>query len=119
MPNIQVGCLLPNGLTIKVGPKDQEKSITLRGANTAMRRDFITKGEVGITEVDEDLFKDWMQRHKDYDPVKRGLIFSHAKPDSVTSMAKEKKDVPTIDGINPKDPGKGIKAFDPKNPDAE
>lgn len=101
MPQITVGCKLPNGLHLDHGGK----RVTLKGSNSAL-----VIGGHGITEgVDKDLFDAWMAAHKDYQPVKAGLIFAHDKKANVEAEAKEKATNKSgFEGLNPDKPMPGI-----------
>ncbi len=82
MAQVTVGCKLPNGLIIRHG----EHRVMLHGSNHSE-----VIGGHGITHgVDAEFFEAWMGAHKDYEPVKQGLIFAHAKEANVRAEAKEK-----------------------------
>lgn len=107
MPQISVGCKLPNGLHLDHGGK----RVTLNGSNAS-----VVIGGHGITEgVDADFFDAWMKAHEDYQPVKQGLIFAHGKTASVQAMAKERASNKSgFEGLNPDAPAPGIKPADKK-----
>ncbi len=102
MPQITVGCKLPNGLHLDHGGK----RVTLKGSNAS-----VVIGGHGITEgVDKDFFDAWMEAHKDFQAVKQGLIFAHGKKANVEAEAKEKATNPSgFEGLNPDAPAPGIK----------
>ena len=100
MPQVTVGCKLPNGLHLD----HMGKRVTLNGFNTS---DVI--GGHGLTVVDKEFFEGWMTAYKDYAPVKQGLIFAHDKEANTRSEALEKIDNKSgFEGIDPAKPGPGI-----------
>jgi hypothetical protein len=118
MPEVvSVGCKLPNGLHLDIRadkPKDWKNGdpmppvtqrITLKGRNEAR-----VIGGDGITEnVPKDVFDRWMAEHKDYAPVAKGLIFTHAKTAGVEAMAAERVDLKTgFEPTDPEKPGPGL-----------
>lgn len=101
MATVTIGCKLPNGIHL-----DHEgKRVTLNGANSSR-----VIGGHGITErVDKAFWDAWLAIHKDYEPVKRGLIFAQNSTRNAEAEAKEKQDNPSgLEGINPDKPGRGI-----------
>jgi hypothetical protein len=47
-------------------------------------------------------WEEWLKTHSDWDAVKNGLVFAHAKADSVEGMRLDRKDART--GLEPIDP---------------
>ncbi len=95
-----VGCKLPGGLIIN----HMGKTHTLLGSNST---EII--GGYGLTVVDKELFDAWHDAHRDYQPVKQGLIFAHEKPDSAKSIAKERTKVKSgFEGLDPNAPAPGL-----------
>ncbi len=107
MPQVTVGCKLPNGVIIKMG----HQRVHLQGENSAM-----VIGGHGITHgVDKELFDAWMEKHKDYEPVKQGLIFAHEKEVNTRAEATEKiKNKNGAERLDPEKPAPGIKKADDK-----
>ncbi|MDE3023343.1 MAG: hypothetical protein KGI54_16090 [Pseudomonadota bacterium] len=109
MATVTVGCKLPHGLILEIG----KQKYVLNGAHTAQVLGF--NGErIGITHnVDKDFFDKWMETHKEYQPVKAGLIFAHEKEANVIAEGKEKKKVKTgFEAIDPDKPGGVIQKGD-------
>lgn len=116
MPTVSVACKIPNGLTIKLGGKP----FTLNGSNVAftpspnrIMMPGVSPGGFGIThDVDQALFDEWLAKHKDYGPVKDGLIFASAKPNDVKAQALEKKDLKSgLEALDPDKPAPGMKKY--------
>ncbi|WP_048996416.1 hypothetical protein [Burkholderia multivorans] len=100
MPFVTVGCKLPNGLHIEVNGK----RVTLNGSNSSN-----VIGGHGLTQVDAEFFAKWLEDHKDYAPVKAGLIFAHEKSVNAEAEAKEKANNKSgLEGIDPENPGASI-----------
>lgn len=101
---VTVGCKLPNGLHLD----HNGKRVTLNGTNSG---NLI--GGHGLTVVDKDFFDAWLAGHKDYAPVKAGLIFAHANENNARAEAKEKeKNKSGLEGLDPEKPAPGIKKAD-------
>ena len=106
MSTVTVGCKLPNGLIIEL----DEQRVVLNGANSS---NLI--GGFGLTEVNKPLFDAWLEKHKDYEPVKQGLIFAQEKPANAQAEARDKAELKNgFEGIDPKKPAKGIAPMDNK-----
>lgn len=104
MPQVIVGCKLPNGLHLDYAGK----RVTLNGSNSAE-----VIGGHGLTMVDKEFFEGWLKERHDYAPVKAGLIFAHDKESNARAEAKEKASNPSgFEGVNPDKPGKDIKPLD-------
>lgn len=101
MAIVNVACKLPNGLIIEHQGKRQE----LKGANTSE----LING-FGVTAMDADLYNAWLGAHKEFPPVKNGLIFAQASESSIKSQTREHEAVETgSEGIDPENPGKKAK----------
>ncbi len=97
---VVVGCKLPNGIIIH----HMGKAHTLLGSNSS---DIV--GGYGMTVMDKELFDAWYDAHKDYQPVKQGLIFAHEKPESAKAIAKERGKVKSgFEGLDPNAPAPGL-----------
>ena len=97
---LTVGCKLPQGLHLD----HAGKRVTLNGTNST---EII--GGHGLTLVDKEFFDAWYDAHRDYAPVKQGLIFAHDKEASVKAEAREKASHKSgFEGINPDKPGHGV-----------
>ena len=105
MPYVTVGCKLPNGIHLD----HMGKRVTLNGSNSSS-----LIGGHGLTEgVDKEFWDAWLADHKDFDPVKQGLIFAHEKDANTKAEAKEKTNTKT--GMEPLDadkPAPGIKPME-------
>jgi hypothetical protein len=101
MPQVTVGCKLPQGIHLD----HAGKRVTLNGYNTS---EII--GGHGLTTVDKEFFDAWKAEHKDFEPVKQGLIFAHEKESNTRAEAKEKANNKSgFEGIDPNAPGKDLK----------
>lgn len=101
---VTVACKLPHGLQCTVG----NQTIVLRGANAP---DAVVG--FGLTHVPEDFWNEWSTQHRNYEPLKKGLIFAHAKTRNVRAEAEEKKDLKTgLEQLNPNGIVAGIKPDD-------
>lgn len=106
MSTVTVGCKLPNGLVIEL----DEQRVVLNGANSSA-----IIGGFGMTEVNKALFDAWLAKHKDYEPVKQGLIFAQEKPANAQAEAKDKAKLKSgFEGLDPKKPAEGIEPMDLK-----
>jgi hypothetical protein len=104
MPQVTVGCKLPNGLHLD----HAGKRVTLNGTNST---EII--GGHGLTLVDKEFFDAWYETHREYPAVKQGLIFAHDKEGSTRAEAKEKASNKSgFEGINPEKPGHGVTKLD-------
>lgn len=127
MPNtVFVGCKLPSGLyldradteaTPGIAP-DESQRVMLNGTSSVTDRSGLIlpySGGYGVTEVDADFFNDWMARHKDYPPVKNGLIFVVDKEADARKEARGRAGVQNgFEGANPDKPGPGVEKADKK-----
>lgn len=93
MPNITVGCKLPNGLILQLN----DKTVSLNGF---MKGRAI--GGYGLTEgVDEAFFNEWIKSHSDMLVVKNELIFKQKNLKEAKSQAKDTADKKS--GLEPLD----------------
>lgn len=96
---VWVGCKLPSGLILDVdgpgGQVDLEKRVVLNGTNSAMVGGIVdpNSGGYGLTEVDGEFFENWLQSHRDYAPVKAGLIFQVANEGDAKKEARARAKV--------------------------
>lgn len=102
-PVVYVGCKLPSGLQIQVG----EQSFVLQGTNAAG-----AVGGYGITAVPKDLWDVWYSEHKQFEPIKRNLIFAQDKEAGANDMAREQSGIKGIEGVNADNPAPGAKKAD-------
>lgn len=107
---IRVACKLPNGL--KVDHTDENGKVhefTLKGANDP---NAITG--FGVTDVDADLFKDWMAKTgQDFPPVQHDLIFALPEKDGEGKVKERAKDKRVRSGAEPIDPTKPARGIEP------
>lgn len=104
MSTVTVACKLPNGLVLDLAGVDQK--FILNGAH----HEEAIAGH-GMTEVDEDFWNKWSQIYKDFEPLKKELIFAQGGERSAAAKAKEQKGNKTgLEGLDPKKPAPGIEA---------
>lgn len=109
MPTTRVACKLPAGLIVDHETKDGRKGkFQLNGASHSS-----AVAGYGVTEVDADLFKSWVESEegKTFAPVKNGLIFALSDRDSKADKAKERKGLKS--GAEPIDPTKPAPGVEP------
>lgn len=99
---VTVACKLPHGLKITL----RDRSLVLRGANAP---DAVVG--FGLTTIPEDFWNEWSKQFRNYEPVKRGLIFAHAKSGDTRAEVAEKKGLKT--GLEQLDPTKIISGVKP------
>ena len=101
MASVSVACKLPNGLIIE---HDGQK-VRLNGSNSSQ-----VIGGFGITHgIDQAFFDAWLAKSKEYDPVAKGMIWAHGKPNDTLAMAKEMATEKNgFEGLDPKKPGKDL-----------
>ena len=86
MATVQIGCKLPHGLVLEIitpgqllqpGPRNLEKRVTLKGANSLREDKRASQGEypVAFTEVEEDLWNEWYEHNKNLEFVRKGFVF--------------------------------------------
>lgn len=112
MATTRIACKLPNGLTIDHKTADDKvHKFTLKGANApGALMGF------GVTEVDADVFDDWMEKTgKGFPAVIKGLIFKLPARDTSGAIKERANDKTVKSGAEPIDPTKparGIEATD-------
>lgn len=121
-----VACKLPGGLYLDTAAAEQTpglapdptQRVLLAGTNSVTDRSGLIlpgSGGYGVTEVDADFFADWMARHKDYAPVKAGLIFETAREGDTKREARGRAKVPNgTEGVDPDKPAPNIERVDNK-----
>lgn len=102
-PVVYVGCKLPSGLMIQVG----EQTFVLNGSNSS---DIV--GGYGITAVPKDLWDTWFNQNRNFEPLKRSLVFAQDKESSAKDMAREQSGIKGIEGVNADSPAPGAKRAD-------
>ena len=106
MANVQVGCMLPNGLVID----HKGHKVKLNGKNSSR-----LIGSFGITEVEKEFFDGWMANNKSAKFVANGSIFAVDTPSKVEGAAKEREKQKTgMEGLDPDKPTKSVKKDDSK-----
>ena len=106
MNTVIVGCKLPNGLILEL----DEQRVVLNGSNSSS-----IIGGFGMTEVNKPLFDAWLAKHKDYEPVKQGLVFAQEKEVNAKAEAKDKTKLKNgLEGLDPAKPAEGIEPMDLK-----
>lgn len=107
---VQVACKLPNGLTIK----HNDKTVTLRGANSSGNRFGF-----GFTDVTEMDIKDWLETDgKDFPAVKNGSIFIGG-PDQAKERQNDRSVQTGFEPLNPTAPGEGLQGGEKLTPTDE
>lgn len=130
-PTVWVGCKLPHGHEIQlereISSRDANgkdvvlnvpdgEPVVLAGANADRKRtDPNDMSSYGITEVDADLMNHWMDTHKAFPAVVKGLIFiAPTEADAEDEAADREKVITGVEGldISGRDPriGGGIQA---------
>lgn len=103
MGTVVIGCKLPHGIQF-VGIDGKKHHIA--GKNRAL-----IAGGHGITTIDEDVAKAFFADHAEQAYIRNQSIFMHGDAASVADIAAELKDEKTgLEGIDPANPGVGIKA---------
>lgn len=106
LETVTVACKLPHGLHLDLQrPGKPKERVTIHG--------FTHPGAIagfGITEnVNKEFFDEWLRQNKDLEPVKQGLIFSHAQQKSVIDQAKDKAYLKSgLEALDPNKPSPGI-----------
>jgi hypothetical protein len=107
----RVACKLPAGLTVDHVAKDGSAgTFTLKGAG-----DPSAIAGYGVTEVDADLFKSWINSEEGstFTAVKKELIFALPDSDSKGDAAKERKALRSgAEPIDPTKPAVGVEPTD-------
>lgn len=103
MSTIRVACKLPQGLTVE----HAGKTVTLNGAN-----DQNARFGHGYTDVDADWFAAWSTDHADFPPLKRKLIFAHAKDTEGAAKEAAPETKTGFEALDPTKPAPGIEPTD-------
>ncbi|MHB8283957.1 MAG: hypothetical protein ACYDD1_04705 [Caulobacteraceae bacterium] len=107
MPSVvTVACKLPHGLNL--GPfVEGGPDVVLNGYLAGDKRSV---GGFGLTpNVDKDGFEKWLNDHKGFTPVTKGLIFTNDREAMVLSEASEKAGLKSgFEGVDPDKPAQGI-----------
>jgi len=102
MTTVIVACKLPAGLVLDL--PGVEKKFVLNGAH---HEDAIAGH--GMTEVDAGFWEKWCDVYKDFEPLKKELIFAQGGERSAVAKAKERKGEKSgLEGLDPDKPGKGL-----------
>ncbi|WP_424624448.1 hypothetical protein [Achromobacter marplatensis] len=102
MTTVTVACKLPNGLVLDL--PGVEKKFTLNGSH---HREAVAGH--GMTEVDDEFWAKWSELHKDFEPVKKELVFAQKRKSSAAAKAEEQKGNKSgLEGIDPEKPAPGI-----------
>lgn len=118
-----VGCKLPHGLLIDLRDRDGvAHRIKLAGSAkpvlaTQHRPAPLHQiaGAAGLTTVDKEMFDRWMEEHRTYEPVLKGMIFATSKLGDTIAEAKNRQSDKT--GFEPsRKPKKGEK-IEPRTDD--
>ena len=114
---VTAACKLPNGIFIELGQKTEKvgegrdaqqvvvqagQTIKLNGTNSPTP----SIGGYGFTAgIDKELFLDWMERYKDFPPVKNGFIFWDDDGRSARARARDMAGEPNgLEFLDPNDP---------------
>ena len=105
MATVIVGCKLPHGIHAELGGK----VVTLVGANSSS-----IIGGFGITrEVDKDFIDGWLKAEAKNPIVANGLVFVAGNDREAEKAAAEReKEASGFEGLDQKNPGKGLKPAD-------
>ena len=105
MATVIVGCKLPHGIHAELGGK----VVTLVGANSSS-----IIGGFGITrEVDKDFIDAWLKAEAKNPIVVNGLVFvAGSEREAEKAIAEREKEVSGFEGLDQKNPGKGLKPAD-------
>lgn len=101
---IQIGCKLPNGLTLE-HPLDPKQTVTLKSRYTQLGSgenvSFVDGGH-SETTVDADFWAAWKLTNAEFPAFKAGAIFEAKDSLSLASIAKEREKVITgFEGAQP------------------
>lgn len=86
-----VCCKLPNGITVELG----EKKVHLAGIS----KTTIIGSTHGSTEVNDEFWKAWVEKNKEFPPYKAGAIFAAKNQNEAAAVAKDLAEVTT--GLEP------------------
>jgi hypothetical protein len=122
MAEVVIGCKLPNGMILELMPlppkelKEQQlhpgppgKRVTLKGANslrTHKRQPSPAAYDYAVTSVDKAFWDAWLERNREMDFIRNGLVFEAPNLNAANAIAKERAKTPTgMEALNPeKDP---------------
>lgn len=109
--DVIVSCKLLHGLYIEVN----KKRILLKGIQQSGRSVapfFMPPSHiVGLTKVPREFWEAWIKDHREFAPVKKGLIFASEKKQDAVDEAKEKAGVKHgLERIDPDKLPKEVKA---------
>ncbi|EAA1504788.1 hypothetical protein LWV02_002840 [Salmonella enterica] len=103
---VTVGCKLPNGLVLEVGP---ERVQVAGWRNNAVK----IVGGYGLTQVEKAFWEAWLAEHCQQPYVKNGVIFAQDKANSAAAQATEQKTVKSgLEPLPQKNPAPGINRDD-------
>lgn len=114
---VTVACKIPNGIYLDLRKGEQLIRVKLNGPGMPipldpkkpLPRKKIEDAAALTFGVDKEFWEQWLKKHKDYGPVKAGLIFAHEQQESVIDQARERSKVLTgLEAIDPNKPGRGI-----------
>lgn len=108
MTTVTVSLKHPNGILMKVGNRE----IKINGWNSDNSLFISPTEKVGVTpDVPADLWKAWLESHKNHPLHKNGLIFANTSESKVKAEAKERTGVKSgMEQIDPKNV-KSVKTF--------
>ncbi|APW68809.1 hypothetical protein LFZ4_09760 [Salmonella enterica subsp. enterica serovar Antsalova str. S01-0511] len=103
---VTVGCKLPNGLMLEVGPKQVQVAGWWNNAVKIV-------GGYGLTQVEKAFWEAWLAEHCLQPYVKNGVIFAQDKANSAAAQATEQKTVKSgLEPLPQKNPAPGINRDD-------
>lgn len=108
--NVLIGCKLPSGLSLTLDGKEDGERVILNGMNTSR-----VAGGYGITSLEKEKSDQLFRVYKDHSAFKNNAIFTHGtdKTADLISVADELEGQKTgVEGINPENPGPGLKEED-------
>ena len=84
MATVKIGCKLPHGLVLEVN----NVKVTLNGANQHFA--FMSRmGDVGITDVDQSFWNEWLKSHAETPYVINGFVFETKDESSAKAKAAD------------------------------
>jgi hypothetical protein len=107
MPTVTVACKLPNGLQLKLEGKPPVELLGNSVPFGVAPRDI---GGYALTHgVDAEFFEAWITKYKDYEPVKRGLVFAYTKEQDARARALEMREEKSgLEPVDQRNPGPGL-----------
>lgn len=110
---IIVCCKLPNGILLELGSEEtgDHESVKLAGsAHYQMPSDTrkfknpeLLDGGYSITIVDKDFWDAWEAKHKNFVPLRRGLIFTSANRNEAQAQSRDNAENKTdLEQVKPK-----------------